>query len=343
MSTTNGHAEETAFSNSLTTTLSGSYAFGTSAVSQDELKAKRSLRLFGYPLHNTLAPLIHNKIFSLRGIPWHYSTLESQDPNDLLKELDAEECVGEAVTMPYKLVFTKHVDHLSESAAAIGAINTIFFRRTADGKRIRVGGNTDVLGVRDSFLHNSKPEDVQKAATRPGLIVGCGGAARSSVYALWRCFGVKKFLLANRLKSEADDLAMQFQKIPGWDATFTFLASGEEAKAAETPHFVVGNIPDYPPSKPEEYAVQDVLHELLTSPQRDRGVVLEMCYHPKVRTSLYETCEKAGWNVIPGTEASMWQAFAQQVLWTENAEIKEEWIGEIRAEILKAIEGQRKG
>lgn len=340
MAQPNGHAEDTGFASSLTSTLDGSFNFGSSALRPNELHEKRSLRLFGYPLHNTLAPLIHNKIFSLRGIPWHYSTLESQVPRDLLTELEAEECVGEAVTMPYKLVFTKHVDHLSESAAAIGAINTIFFRQSSDGKRLRIGGNTDVLGVRDSFLHNSEPEDVQKAATKPGLIIGCGGAARSSVYALWRCFGVKKFLLANRLKSEADDLAAQFQKIPGWDATFTFLASGEEAKSASTPHFVVGNVPDLPPSKPEEHAVQDILRELLTSPQRERGVVLEMCYHPKVRTSLYELCENAGWNVIPGTEASMWQAFAQQVLWTEDAEIKEEWVEEIRAAIFKAIEGQ---
>lgn len=299
--------------------------------------------LFGYPLHNTLAPLIHNTIFSLRGIPWHYSTLESKEPNDLLRELEAEQCVGEAVTMPHKLVFTKHVDHLSESAAAIGAINTIFFRQGADGNKLRIGGNTDVLGVRDSFLHNSNAGDVQKAASKPALIIGCGGAARSSVYALWRSFGVKWFLLANRLESEADDLAAQFEKIPGWDATFTFLASGKEAQKEETPHFVVGNVPDYPPSKPEEHAVQDVMRELLTSPRRERGVILEMCYHPKVRTSLYEMCEAAGWNVIPGTEASMWQAFAQQVLWSENAEIKEEWVAEIRAAIFKAIEGQTKG
>lgn len=343
MPTTNGHKGESTFSSSLTTTIDGSYAFGTSALGPNELKEKRSLRLFGYPLHNTLAPLIHNNIFSLRGIPWHYSVLESQDPNDLLKELEAEECVGEAVTMPYKLVFTKHVDHLSESAAAIGAINTIFFRKTSEGKKIRVGGNTDVLGVRDSFIHNSKREDIEKASSKPALIIGCGGAARSSVYALWRSFGVKTFLLANRLKSEADDLAQQFQKISGWDATFTFLSSGAEAKEAETPHLVVGNVPDYPPSKPEEHAVQDVLRELLASPKRERGVILEMCYHPKVRTSLYEMCEGAGWNVIPGTEASMWQAFAQQVLWTESADIKEEWVEEIRAAIFKAIEGQRKG
>ena len=71
-------------------------------------------------------------------------------------------------------------------------------------------------------------------------------------------------------------------------------------------------------------------------------MVLEMCYHPKVRTSLYEMCETASWKVIPGTEASMWQAFAQQVLWTESADIKEEWVDQIRAVILKAIEGQRK-
>lgn len=343
MPTANGHAEKSTFTSSLTTTLDGSYAFGSSALSPNDLKEQRSLRLFGYPLHNTLAPLIHNQIFSLRGIPWHYSVLESQDPQDLFSELDKDDCVGEAVTMPYKLAFAREVDHLSESAEAIGAINTIFMRRSTDGRKLRIGGNTDVLGVRDSFTHNSGPEDMKKAATKPGLIIGCGGAARSSVYALWRCFGVKHFLLANRLKSEADDLAAQFQRIPGWDASFTFLSSGDEAKAAETPHFVVGNIPDLLPSKPEEHAVQDVMRELLASSQRERGVVLEMCYHPKVRTSLFELCEKAGWNVIPGTEASMWQAFAQQVLWTEDAAIKEEWVKEIQEAIFKAIEKQRKG
>ena len=337
----NGH-EVSAFTTTLSATLKESYRYGESALSPTALQEKRSFRLLGWPLHNTLAPLIHNKLFSLRGIPWHYSVLESKDPQDLIVELDDEQAVGSAVTMPHKLVFTQHVDVLNEEATAVGALNTIFFRRNKDGRKIRVGGNTDVLGVRESFVNNASKADIEKAATRPGLIVGCGGAARSSVYALWRFFGVKKFYLANRLKSEADDVASQFTKLSGFDATFEYLSTGEEAKAAETPFFVVGTVPDHPPSSAEEHAVQDIMKELLTSEQRERGVVLEMCYHPKVQTTLYNLCEAAGWTVIPGTEATLWQDVVQHLLWTEKEGIQDVWVKETRTAIWDAIEESRR-
>jgi quinate dehydrogenase len=42
-----------------------------------------------------------------------------------------------------------------------------------------------------------------------------------------------------------------------------------------------------------------------------------MCYHPKLRTAFFDAAEKAGWMVLPGTESIIYQAVAQQVLWTE--------------------------
>jgi quinate dehydrogenase len=43
--------------------------------------------------------------------------------------------------------------------------------------------------------------------------------------------------------------------------------------------------------------------------------VLEMCYHPSPRTAIYGLARGAGWTVVPGTEAMIWQGFEQDCVW----------------------------
>jgi quinate dehydrogenase len=41
-----------------------------------------------------------------------------------------------------------------------------------------------------------------------------------------------------------------------------------------------------------------------------------MCYHPVTWTEIAAISEKAGWSVILGTEAMIYQGFEQSRLWT---------------------------
>ncbi|KLU88495.1 quinate dehydrogenase [Magnaporthiopsis poae ATCC 64411] len=48
----------------------------------------------------------------------------------------------------------------------------------------------------------------------------------------------------------------------------------------------------------------------------DKGAMLEMCYNPTPYTELAAIAEQAGWQVILGTEALIWQGIAQDRYWT---------------------------
>ena len=78
--------------------------------------------------------------------------------------------------MPHKVAILEHLDALTPEGKLVGAVNTLFIREDAStGKRLYVGTNTDVVGIRDAFYQNiSDPE--ARFYGRPGLVVGGGGA-----------------------------------------------------------------------------------------------------------------------------------------------------------------------
>jgi quinate dehydrogenase len=98
--------------------------------------------------------------------------------------------------MPHKVAILKYLDSVTPEAEAVGAVNTLFIEENPNGKRLYHGTNTDVIGCRESFFLNCKPEVYEN---RPALIVGGGGAARSAVYALrtWMRVGTIYLVCSN--------------------------------------------------------------------------------------------------------------------------------------------------
>ncbi len=81
---------------------------------------------------------------------------------------------GMNVTIPYKEAVIPFLDELNETAAAIGAVNTIQFK---EGKLI--GHNTDYYGFQKSIEPFINTEIHHKA-----LILGTGGAAKAVLYVM---------------------------------------------------------------------------------------------------------------------------------------------------------------
>src|ERR1700761_152757 len=105
--------------------------------------------------------------------------------------------------MPHKVAILQHLDELTPEGRDCGACNTILIRKREDGSRIYIGTNTDVVGIREAFYQNVRnPESVFQ--TRPGMVIGGGGAARSAVYALRRMMQCKPVYIVNRDKSEVE-------------------------------------------------------------------------------------------------------------------------------------------
>ncbi|KAI0880237.1 NAD(P)-binding protein [Annulohypoxylon maeteangense] len=293
--------------------LKSSYQYGTSALNQSSRSQPLRTFLFGYPLHNSLAPLLHAKIFEGLSIPWTYSPMETQDASRFIPALKAPDVIGCAVTMPYKVSMMSVVDEVTAEGKIIGAINTVFIRKAHDGSPRYIGTNTDCIGVRESFLQNF-PDVLEHSTGKPGLVIGGGGACRSAIYALWKWLGASKIYLVNRIESEVTDM-IQSLKTAGFDGELIYVSSVEMAEGLEAPVLVVGTVPDFAPREEGEITARNIITTFLSKERK--GYVLEMCYHPKPRTEFFEMAVAAGWKVLYGTEPMIYQGVAQQVLWTE--------------------------
>jgi quinate dehydrogenase len=295
--------------------LSCSYEHGDSMRPLNVLTTPLKTYLFGNPISHSMAPLLHNTLFHDHNVPWSYSLYESMDVEAWLKLLHAPDCIGSAVTMPHKVTAMSHVDALTEEGRMIGSINTVFIRRDrTTGEKRYIGTNTDCIGVREAFLQNV-PGVLETSRGKPALVIGGGGACRSSVYAVWKWLGASKVYMINRLRSEVDDIINAF-KAAGFPGELVWVGSVEEAKKLETPATIVGTIPDYPPKEEGELVCRAIAEEFFNRPEK--GVMHEMCYHPRPLTTLYKLAENAGWKVVPGTEAMVHQGIAQQILWKET-------------------------
>jgi shikimate dehydrogenase len=136
----------------------------------------KRVALLGFPVAHSVSPAMQNAAFAALRMPWGYSAIEVPSGAlsgwiDRLRDVD---WAGANVTVPHKVTVGRLVDELSETARAVGAVNTIV---NVDGKL--VGHNTDV----DGFTADLAAHGVE-VAKRSALILGAGGAARAVARAL---------------------------------------------------------------------------------------------------------------------------------------------------------------
>ena len=222
--------------------------------------------------------------------------------------------LGCAVTMPHKVAILPYLDELTPEGQDCGAVNTVIIRKNADGSKKYIGHNTDVIGIRESFYQNVK-DPAKVFEGRPGMVIGGGGAARSAVYALRRMMNCKPVYLVNRDKSEVDAVIGEC-KSKGFGQNLIHVETVEQAKQLSEPGAIVSCIPDFPPKTDNEIRARNVMLDFLN--RQTKGAMLEMCYHPSPWTELGGIAEKAGWQVILGTEAMIYQGLEQDRLWTGN-------------------------
>lgn len=214
--------------------------------------------------------------------------------------------------MPHKVSIMRHLDELTDECRDVGACNTVFIRESPDGRRLFCGTNTDVVGVRESFLQNvSNPAAVFE--NKPGLVIGGGGAARSAVYALRKWLKATDIYLVNRDKSEVDAVIAECTQ-RGYGQGLRYVETVEQAMALDAPGAIVACVPDFAPKTEAEKLARAVI-EVFLSKER-KGAMLEMCYNPTPYTQLGALAESNGWQVILGTEALIYQGIEQDRYWT---------------------------
>ncbi len=136
--------------------------------------------LIGYPLSHSFSKKYFAEKFENEGINDCFYDLFPLESIHFFPKLleDNPNLMGLNVTIPYKEQIIPFLDKLEDSAAEIGAVNTIRFE---SGKT--VGFNTDVYGFEQSILpiihQKYAPNESLKA-----LILGTGGASKAVFYAL---------------------------------------------------------------------------------------------------------------------------------------------------------------
>ena len=130
--------------------------------------------VIGWPLAQSLSPLLHNTAFQALGIPAAYMLWELP-PEKLPRFVDSMRLLGIrgcSVTLPHKVEILPLLDHRSERVELMGAANTLYWR---DDRLC--GENTDVTGFMHPLLERWAPEGPPAPWS---AACGCTAAAASS-------------------------------------------------------------------------------------------------------------------------------------------------------------------
>ncbi len=124
-----------------------------------------SYTLIGNPLGHSMSPMIHERLFALKGREAAYSltaipTEELAEKQDFLRSLS-----GYNITIPHKMNIIPFLVELDETAKRYNSVNCV---ANCDGKAI--GYNTDCEG----FLRSVQDMPLDGRV----LLVGCGGVGR---------------------------------------------------------------------------------------------------------------------------------------------------------------------
>ncbi len=251
----------------------------------------RTVGIIGWPVTESLSPVVHNTAFIALGMDWVYLPLPVP-PGRLPEALEGLEALGFAganVTMPHKTETAELMAELSEDAARLQAVNTIV--ATPTGLH---GHNTDAPGF-ERFLERDAGFDPRGEAA---LIYGAGGAARACALALARG-GAGSLAIAVRDPSRAEGV---LRTLEGF-ATHVTVVAFEEADKVEAA-LVVNATP------------LGAAGELLPLPPLDpRTLVVDLLYRPGV-TPMQVAARNGGAAAFGGLGLLLHQAALSFELWT---------------------------
>ena len=164
--------------------------------------AEKKAFVTGHPIAHSRSPKIHGYWLAQYGIDGSYEAIDVAPDNfaSFLKALGDNGFRGGNVTIPHKEAAFAGVARRDHAAAAIGAVNTLWFE---DG--VLWGGNTDGYG----FAANLDQYAPGWAANGPAVVLGAGGASRAVIHAL-KERAVKDIRIVNRTLARAEELGRHF-------------------------------------------------------------------------------------------------------------------------------------
>lgn len=164
------------------------------------------LGLIGKNILKSTSPRLHVFLGETLGMPCTYELLEAGDdfPEDFLQQRIArcasEGYAGTNVTFPFKQKALGFVDRKAQSAALVGATNTLVFRDNGI-----TASNTDFSGFARAYRENFGQQPAGKV-----LMLGAGGVGRAIAFALTQ-LQLDTLYIFDTSTAQADDLVSSLQ------------------------------------------------------------------------------------------------------------------------------------
>ncbi|MBO4300763.1 MAG: shikimate dehydrogenase, partial [Desulfovibrio sp.] len=250
----------------------------------------------GWPLAQSLSPLLHNTAFSTLHMPALYQRWEVAPENfaAFVQSVRVLGIRGCSVTIPHKTHLQPLLDEVSPLAQRTGAVNTLYWK----DKRL-CGDNTDVAG----FL---APLSQISLAGESVLLLGAGGAARAAAAGLTSLPGQKRpAIVYVTTPSDASHLplAEEFGLVP------LLWKNRHEPEA----RLVINATPLGMRGKAEMESPFDFSR--CPSPSGGRSLAYDIVYNP-LETRFLREAGRVGRKCLSGLEMFFGQANAQFTLWT---------------------------
>lgn len=260
------------------------------------------LGVIGHPVAHSFSPDMHNAAIAALGLDYCYVAYHvlPERVGEAMRGLVGLNIRGLNVTIPHKLAVMEHMDHISEEALAVGAVNTISHE---DGEL--VGYNTDVYGVLTAL------REVAGVTAFPEhcVVLGAGGAARAATYALGNQETVKRVTLLNRTVARAESLAKDMEKITGKTIDVGGMDGADQKRAFADAGLVVNttSLGMYPQVDASPLADIDAVHPDL--------ILYDTVFNP-LETELMRAFKSVGAPAFGGLDMLVYQGARSFEIWT---------------------------
>lgn len=229
---------------------------------------------------------MHNAAYQAAGVPFTYVAFAIENARGAVQAMRYLGIRGFGVSMPHKIEVMQYLDAVDETAAEIGAVNTIV---NDDGHL--TGYNTDWIGALLAL------EEKTSVDGKRAIVVGAGGAARAIVYGLAQ--KQSQVTVYNKTISKGKNLARDFGARFGGGLV--------ELNATEDYDILV-NATSVGFHAPEESVIP-------ASILKEGKVVLDVVFIPP-QSKLVQDARSRGCIAIPGTRMLVHQAAYQFELYT---------------------------
>ena len=276
------------------------------------------------PVEHSMSPLLQNHYAKRTGVNLAYVPYKVKEENlqSAVEGAYALNILGLNVTVPHKQTVMKYLKDIDETAADIGAVNTLV--RMEGGYK---GYNTDVPG-----LLRSIQEEGIVIKDRACILIGAGGAGKAAAYMMAK-EGASVIYLLNRSKEKAMHLTEWVNRLAGRDVVRP-LALEDHDKIPEGKYFAVQSTSVGMHPKVGAASIEDPsFYEKISE-------AVDVIYTP-AKTKFMENVEAAGGRAVNGLNMLLYQGVISYELWNPGVKVDEDTIVEARTIIEERLAASR--